>query len=157
MSPSRASVLAALRQVLAAALDELGHATAMARDEATNAESRPENKYDTRAIEASYLAAGQGERLASLRRLSAWAEVLDPEPAAAVELGALVEIAQDGRASWVLVAPEGGLRLEVDGVEIALVSVRSPLGQALRGLGPGDGDEVEAPVGRVEVEVVEVS
>src|SRR5688500_7983704 len=105
--PSKTDVVEALRQALRAELAQLGRVTDMARDEATSAESRPENPYDTRALEASYLAAGQGERLTALRQLAAWAEVLGAEPRDAVEAGALAQVALDEVPQWVLFAPRG--------------------------------------------------
>ena len=129
----------------------------MARDEATGGESKSEGKYDTRAIEASYLAAGQGERLLATRRLAGWAEQLNPllEPTVA-QVGALVQIALDEQPQWVLVAPAGGRVIEVDGVRVRLISVSSPLGAALRGLEVGDGGEVDTPTGVQEVDVLAV-
>ncbi|MCB9688949.1 MAG: GreA/GreB family elongation factor [Alphaproteobacteria bacterium] len=145
---TRARVLEVLRDTLSRELDALGRATAMARDEATSAESRPENQYDTRALEASYLAAGQGERLEDLKRLVAWAETLGSEAPTRVEAGALVELEDDrGRSRTLLVAPRGGMTLDVDGCAISVVSASSPLGSALGGLTEGDEEEVDSPDG----------
>lgn len=146
-APDKAQVLTALRLALDTELEALGRATEMARDEATSAESRPENKYDTRALEASYLAAGQGERLAELRWLVGWASVVTAAPVERIGTGALVEIEHAGRCRWILVAPRGGLTLAVDGVEVRLVSASSPLGEVLAGLEAGDVEEVESPSG----------
>lgn len=146
--PDKARVIGRVRAALAATLADLGRMTAMARDEATSAESRPENQYDTRALEASYLAAGQGERLEALRRLAGWADQLGDEPMDAVGLGALAGLDAPGRRrQWTLFAPRGGLTVRVDGEEIQLVSVSSPLGAALVGLEAGDSEEVDGPAG----------
>ena len=72
--------LATVRTTLRAQLAALETMVGASRDEATNAESRPENKYDTRALEASYLAAGQGARLADLKQLVGWIEALSGDP-----------------------------------------------------------------------------
>ncbi len=146
-APDKARVLDALRAALREELDAVGRGAAMARDEATSAESRPENQYDTRALEASYLAAGQGERLAAARALSGWAEVSTPRPSARVEAGALALLDGPAGERWVLFAPRGGLELAVDGVRLTLISVSSPLGSALAGLGPDDEAEVDSPTG----------
>ncbi len=50
--PPKPSVYAAFQDSLSHELAVLESMTAAARDEATSAESRPENKYDTRALEA---------------------------------------------------------------------------------------------------------
>ena len=147
MTPPKTAVVAALRETLRGELAQLDRVTAMARDEATSAESRPENQYDTRALEASYLAAGQGERLTALRRLLAWAEVLEPAPMDLIEAGALAEVEDGAGSQWVLFAPRGGSDLVVGGAPVRVVSVGSPLGVALCGLGAGDVGEVETPRG----------
>lgn len=147
MRPARDRVLSALRDALRDALAAVGRGAAMARDEATSAESRPENQYDTRALEASYLAAGQGERLAAARALAGWAELVSPKPATRIEAGALALLDGPGGERWVLFAPRGGPELDVDGIRITLISVTSPLGAALAGLGADDEAEVDSPTG----------
>ncbi len=141
-----------------AALDALARVTADARDEAAGGgESKAEGKYDTRATEASYLAAGQGQRLADLKALAEWLDALDPAVALPVVApGALVELDRGGEAAWVLVGPQGGHRVNVDGAEVLLVSADSPLGQVLAGLAPGDAEEVDTPRGVQVVEVLSV-
>ena len=103
----------ALRATLEAELSILDAMVTAARDEATSAESRPENKYDTRALEASYLAAGQGERLATLRQLVAWARGLDAAPQSAALPGALLHIQTDAGTRWLVLAPTGVCRRAV--------------------------------------------
>lgn len=155
--PHRRPVIEALRSQLRDELAAVAQITAMARDEATGSESRSEGKYDTRAIEASYLAAGQGQRLLATRALAAWADGLDTQLAPRVaDVGALVLVDLDGREQWLLVAPDGGRAVEVDGVRIRLISVRSPLGSVLRELEVGDGGEVDSPRGIQDVEVLQI-
>jgi transcription elongation GreA/GreB family factor len=140
-------VFEALRATLRDELEAVGRGAAMARDEATSAESRPENQYDTRALEASYLAAGQGERLAAARALSGWAEVATARPTSRIEAGALARLDGPAGGQWVLFAPRGGLELAVDREKVTLISVSSPLGTALAGLGADDEVEVDSPTG----------
>lgn len=140
-------VLEVLRAALRAELAAVAWAAGMARDEATSAESRPENQYDTHALQASYLAAGQGERLAAARALAGWAEQVVARPHDRVELGAVAELDGPGGRRWVLFAPRGGHALDVDGVAVTLISVTSPLGEVLEGLGAGDDAELDGPGG----------
>ena len=146
----------ALRATLEAELSILDAMVTAAREEATSAESRPENKYDTRALEASYLAAGQGERLATLRQLVAWARGLDAAPQSAALPGALLHIQTDAGTRWLVLAPTGGPTVQVDGHGISMVSTRSPLGQALAGSERDDAVEVDGPSGTYEAEVLYV-
>lgn len=148
----KAEVIAAFRASLGEELASIEHMTQMARDEATSPESRPENKYDTRATEASYLAAGQGQRLLALRRLAAFLETWDG--GRGLDLYAL-----DGDAgpAWFLLAPDGGgRRVRVGAHDVVVVTTESPVGGALAACQVGDAVAI-GPVGaRKDYEVVEI-
>lgn len=138
--PLRAAVLAALEAELArqtsAALD--------ARDESISEESRAENKYDTHAQEAAYLAEGQAKLAAEIAEsLSAWRAVVFPSPGhSPAQLGSLVTLQTGKRADHLLLGPaKGGLTFAdpADGDrEITVVTPASPLGRALLGRAVGD-------------------
>lgn len=145
----------ALRTVLHRELEALEAMMEMARDEATSPESRPENKYDTRALEASYLAAGQGQRLLELRQIAGWVDREHP-PTRSGGPGALVHIDVDGDERWVLLAPRGGVKAEAAGEVVTLVSMESPLGAALSGLEEGDGAVVRRPRGDQDIEILRI-
>lgn len=140
-------MLAAVRRALQEALDAALAGAATAIDEATHGESRAENKYDTRGLEASYLAAGQGTRVLELRAALAG---LDAEGGAVVGVGSLVQLST---GAWYLIAAGGGgVRVDVDGETVAVLTPASPLGGAL--LGAEEGDEVEVGDRSVAVEVL---
>lgn len=151
----RARAIAALRAAVASDLAALARVTADARSEATGDESSAEGKYDTRATEASYLAAGQGRRLLGLRRLAAWLEQVDPARGPeTVREGSLVRLREaTGQLRHVVLAPMGGARAHVGDVVVSLVSGGSPLGEQLEGVEPGDVFELDSPRGTVEVVV----
>jgi len=155
--PDRAAVIGALIAQIDVQLAGVAAMTAAARDEATGSESRPENQYDTRALEASYLAAGQGQRLAELKELRMRVGQLSaaavPGPAAQ---GSLLQIALGAQVRDVLLSRAGGPVVEVAGRRVELISTRAPLGAALLGLEAGDGAELDSPKGPVLVEVLEV-
>lgn len=126
---------------------------------ATHAESKAENKYDTRGLEAAYLADGQRRRaheieaaLSSYRNLPVRSLVDE-----VIKLGALVSLELAGDSRWVFLGPDAaGLRVAVGNTEVLVISPRSPLGQAL--LGRREGDEVEVQVNgrRQQYEVLSV-
>ena len=64
---NKVAAIEAFRASLSTELDAVERVAAMARDEASSAETKQEGKYDTRATEASYLARGQAERIVALR------------------------------------------------------------------------------------------
>lgn len=138
---------ALLRQQVCQRLEEdlalLLAAAESARQAATHEESRAENKYDTRGLEASYLAAGQARRAAEIRQaLSLW-QALQPRPydaAQGIQLGALVQLRDaQGRQQQLLLGPAAaGLKLDWHGQRIDLITAQAPLGATLLGLGEGD-------------------
>ena len=152
---NKRAVIDALRQGIDADLEALANVTADARDEATGSESKAEDKYDTRATEASYLAAGQGRRLLATRQLAAWLDEVSPTAAPPrVTTGALVELTPPrGPTRWVLVGPVGGPRVTVDGQVVSLISLQSPLGEELEDAEPGDVVEIDSPRGPMELRV----
>ena len=113
----------------------------MSRDEATHGESKAENKYDTRSLEASYLAAGQGERVLALRRLVSWLDTAPRAGAEVVALGSIVALEdEEGAWTWMVLLPDGGgHRVDVDGEPLVVVTPDAPMGRVLLGLEPGDG------------------
>ena len=136
-----------LRDLLLAALDEncamLESTLNAVVDAATNTESKPENKYDTRALEASYLAGAQQERLnemKGMRRVFASTELKSFAEEASLASTAVVELEFEGVRSWCLLLPfAAGFSLSLDSnTSVNTVSIQSPLGQALIGKFKGD-------------------
>jgi transcription elongation GreA/GreB family factor len=99
------------------------------KDEATNEESRAEDKYDMRSQSAAYLAAGQA-RLASEIAASIAAWRLLPlrafGPGEAVAAGALVILEAKGGVAAYLFGPHGNS-------SVTVVTGASPLGRQLLG------------------------
>lgn len=113
-----------------------------AAEAATHEESKPENEYDTRALEASYLAGAQLARLNELK--GALATLLAPKPRTAVRSGvvgvnSLVELDQEGETMLCFITRVGGgYPLEWHGRPVVAVAPASPLGQALVERSVGD-------------------
>jgi transcription elongation GreA/GreB family factor len=126
--------------------DEITSAQSRARAaaaSATHEESRPENDKDTRAIEESYLARGQAQRVADLEderaQLRSVVRGAEFEIAA---VGALVALEDEDGERLLFLAPAGGGRkVQLDGLQVQLVTPSAPLGEAL--VGKEEGDEVE--------------
>lgn len=108
-----------------------------AREAATGADTKAENKYDTRGLEASYLAAGQAEQADELARALHAVEHFDfpafdlDDP---IAVGALVETEQDDELRHYLLAPAGGgIVLEGEGERVTVLGPASPLATKLIG------------------------
>jgi transcription elongation GreA/GreB family factor len=149
MLPSKTEARSALLQAIQGELDAVERVAAMAREEASSAESRQEGKYDTRATEASYLARGQAQRVTALRRLRAWFSLpatLPDEPGV-IEVGSLVALRREEQRCLALLVPSGGAKAELGGVPLLGISPRAPLGAAMLGLERDDDFEVRTPGG----------
>ncbi|NBV23242.1 MAG: transcription elongation factor GreAB [Proteobacteria bacterium] len=113
-----------------------------ARAEATDEQSRAENKYDTRGLEASYLAAGQVRQVMELESAIAAFEGLSVRKFAAGEgigMGALVELEQNGVPMFYFIGPAaGGTEVKVATNEVLVITPQSPLGGQLQGRKQGD-------------------
>jgi hypothetical protein len=135
-------LLDAIRAELRARFDRLTRAAKDAHAAATDPGSKAESKYDTRSLEASYLAAGQARQLDDLARdLGLFDAVTLPDFGIddPVDAGALVEAELHGESTWFLLAPAaGGLEITHDGLEITLLTPESALYQKLLGLRTGD-------------------
>lgn len=127
---------------------------------ATDTESKSEGKYDTRGLEASYLAEGQAKLAAETHQAVAIYNALTLRNFAVGEciaLTAIVELECDGERPLYFLGPKnGGVTIEHDGRLIVLITPTSPLGQML--IGKQVGDYFEMRIGGIvrEVEVVAV-
>jgi transcription elongation GreA/GreB family factor len=119
------------------------------REFATDQEFKAESKYDTRALEASYLASAEGRRVEELRLEIQILQDVDFEASkklSEISIGALVELEHKGqKRKYFLIPTAGGTVLEIKGEPIMVVSIFSPIGNALMGLKEGDEFEVETP------------
>lgn len=130
-------------------------------DAATHAENIPDNKYDTLALEASYVAQGQANRARQIRRsielyrqLNRLDQIDDT-----IQLGSLItmEAASGARKSLFIGVAEGGLRIMSDRGEIVVITVSSPIGRELLGKSIGDSVAIGAGTAHLEYEIIEVS
>jgi len=138
----KTALLEKIRLELRAQFDRLSKAALDAHAAATDPGSKAESKYDTRSLEASYLASGQARQVAAIAEASRIFESLslpDFDPEDAVEAGALVEIDRSGESEWFLLAPAaGGLEIEHQGLAITLLTPESQLYGKLLGTHVGD-------------------
>ena len=127
-----------LRQIVGRLSENLGVLEKAARAshaEATHESSKAENKYDTRGLEAAYLAGGQArqakEILDSIETYESLA-LKDFAVGDSIDLTALVELDSGGVRSWYFIGPKsGGLEIEFRRKEITVITPQSPLGQNL--------------------------
>ena len=149
-------ILSVLRSDLAA----LQAAVKTAHESATHGESVAENKYDTRGLEAAYLAHGQAKRAEQIEVALRVYEAISPQllqsQCSEVGLSSLVQlIDQDDLKRWLWLGEDaGGLKFSFDNKAITIVTPNSPLGAALMGRKQGDAFELRVADNLMEYEVI---
>ncbi len=138
----KAELVARIREDLKSRFERMRAAATEAKEAATDDSSRAENKYDTRGLEASYLAAGQAEQaeaLAELIQLFGALALPDFDEGDEIAPGALVEADLDGELVFYLLAPGGGgVICDYLGCELTVLAPGSPLREKLLGHVAGD-------------------
>lgn len=140
-------------------LDVFFTAAKTAHAAATHEENLPDNKYDTLALEASYIAQGQANRAQELRQSIEIYKQLPTEVSGdVIGVTSLVTIEDDnGTVKVVFIGPvEGGLKFTFEQTDITVITPASPLGREL--LGKYVGETVVTGYGthRAEYEIVAV-
>lgn len=145
---------------LSDSLEVLEKAAQASHVEATHESSKAESKYDTRGLEAAYLAGGQArqakEILDSIKLYQSLATrsfaATDP-----IDLTAVVRLAVDGSSSLYFIGPKsGGLEVDYKGEEIVVITPQSPLGQQLMGKAAGQRWTAKLGNSTVKYEIVQV-
>lgn len=141
-------------------LEVLRDAALATYEAATNEESKAENEYDTRGLEASYLAGAQAKRVGEIEELLFVfknLKIKDFAPDEPVAATALVEADLNGKMLFLFVLSKGGgLTLNFEGRNIQIVTPASPLGEALLGLKAGDTAIVETGDRTLEYDLISV-
>jgi transcription elongation GreA/GreB family factor len=158
---NKAEIMQCIIAQLSHDLDVFFTAAKSAHEAATHAENIPDNKYDTLALEASYVAQGQANRAQEIRKSIEIYKQLKLEEANdnIIRLTSLVSLKDiEGAAKIVFIGPvEGGLKIEHRGKEIVVITPGSPMGRVLIGKAVGDSVEIKVGTDRREYEIVEVS
>jgi len=123
-----------LQQEIDATMAAVNEAHALASHE----QSKPENQYDTLALEAAYLAHGQSERIAELQRqvlLLNHFDFVDYDENSRIAVGALVFIEDENNESqWLWLLPiAGGIVLKSGDLLVRTITPEAPLAKKLVG------------------------
>ena len=139
---NKRAIIQKITAKLVSELEVYFRAAQFSRAEATHESNKPENKYDTRGLEASYLARGQSKQAAELEAAIGEYQKLGVKKFAAgdaINIGALVELEHGGESSLYFVGPRaGGTEVIHDKKEILVITPQSPLGEQLIGKQAGD-------------------
>lgn len=142
-------------------LERYHRAARAAFEEATDEHNKSENKYDTRGLEASYLARGQARQVAETEQAIAQFMSLTLQalgPADQIALGAYVELERGKDKTQYFIGPcAGGMEVSHAGRDIVVITPQSPLGRQLIGRREGDLLKLEMGGARQEHRVARVS
>lgn len=156
----KAKLVEALKEKLEADKKILKEAALATYEAATHEESKPENEYDTRGLEASYLAGAQAKRIAEIEELLVICKHLQLKnfgPEDKINSSALVEVEHQSKHTFFFILPKGGgVNFPFEGRNIQVITPNSPLGEALQGLREGDVAVVESGPQIREYEIIQV-
>jgi transcription elongation GreA/GreB family factor len=129
--------------------------------EATHEQSKAESKYDTRGLEASYLARGQSkqatEMQAAIKEFQAMS-VREFGKDDFIDIGALVELEQGKERSLYFIGPRaGGTEVVHERREVMVITPQSPLGTQLMGRKQGERLELTLTGSRSQYRVIAVT
>lgn len=121
------------------------------KSHAQDSELRSESKWDTRGIEAGYLASAQEKRvkeleieLALIKSLPLRDFDIDDE----IAVGAVVKL-EDQEKFYFISPVSGGTTFRINRHEVQVISIKSPLAQAMIGMLEGDDFKFDSPLGSV--------
>ena len=139
---TKQAILAAFLQQLRQQLATISEAAKNAHAASTGEDAKQEGKYDTRGLEASYLAQAQAEQTQLVAQSLHLFESLTPEDFSTdspISPGAIVETECNGILSYYFLIPcAGGMSMDYEAGELTTLSPDAPLYQKLLGCHVGD-------------------
>ena len=136
------AIIQAIIAHLSGELESYARSARATHEEATHEQSKAENKYDTRGLEASYLARGQSRQAAEVVQAVSQFEALAPvafgkdDP---IDTGALVELESGRDRLFYFMGPRaGGVEILHRRMPIVVITPQSPMGRELLGRKKGE-------------------
>ena len=156
---NKSTLIDKIIKALRSELETYVRAANSSHEEATAEENRAENKYDTRGLEASYLATGQANKVMELEDAIGAFEDMKARSFddSTIDLGTLVELDQDGEKSYYFIGPSAGGTEITDGErEVLVITSQSPLGSQLQGRKKGDRLELTLSGVKQQIQIMNV-
>jgi len=126
-------------------LEEAKSVSEKSKSSVQTGDLKSDGKYDTRAVEASYLAGAQLKRVQEIQgELELLHEMRTDLDTRSVSVGSIVELEFDGNSKkYFLSSARGGSLIKVEGNVYLVISVFSPIGNSIVNQSVGDEVEVE--------------
>ena len=158
---NKASLVKKIITQLGAELALFAKAARAAHAEATHEQSKAENKYDTRGLEAAYLARGQSRQAAEIEQAIQQFESLPVRafgPQDPIDLSAFVELESKAGQTCYFIGPRaGGMEIRQGQRDVLVLTPNSPLGQQLVGRRQGERLRLEFGGTRDDYRIVAVA
>ena len=145
-------------KALEAEIEAGSKASREAFEVATDEDAYSDGKYDTRSLEASYLAGGHAQIVkelgAALQGFFLLRAQYFIEPSSnQIGLGSLVEIESGSKRTWYILGPGGGgIDVDLNFATVTVLTIHSPFGQSVSS--KTEGDVVELPAGSATIRSV---
>ncbi|MCO5144189.1 MAG: GreA/GreB family elongation factor [Oligoflexia bacterium] len=160
MQISKTALLNRVKESLEESLEVIRRSSDVAKAAATHEENKAEDQYDTRGLEASYLAGAQEARANEMLSL---VKVLDElflkieDKSEFIKVGSLVLAEEDGQKKWYFLLPVSlGKSLLFQNQEIFVISFQSPLAKVLLGKKVNDDFIFETKKEEKEFSILEI-
>ena len=142
MSNSKQDLIQHVISALREDLDILRKTALETHKDSTGDNSKAEGKYDTRGLEASYLAEAQAAKVVQLEESIGKLEQIptgDFDDSESISQGAMVLVSTDSdELSYIILPAGGGMTYEAQGLEFTVITPVSPIGSLLVGKSVGD-------------------
>lgn len=160
MAVRKKKLIAAVVERLRGDIELYRRAAVAARAEATHEQSRAEHKYDTRGLEASYLARGQSRQVGEIEQAIEKFEKMEVREFGdedEIATGAVVELASGREKNVYFIGPRaGGTEVMFEKKQVLVITPESPLGAQLIGKKQGEKHRIEIGGERQEFTVAAV-
>lgn len=129
-----------------------------ARNEVIHGDMKQDGKYDTRAIEAGYLAGAQKRRLQELQNDIDSIKLISIESnSTEVGVGSMVKVSKEEELKrFFIVNASGGFSVEIENKEVMVISSKSPVAKSIWSKEQGDEFIMTSTSGEVECEIISV-
>ena len=154
-------ILSLLLAELKANLESLVSSALTAKEAATSEESKAENKYDTRGLEASYLAGAQAKRADELKATILKLQKItlkNFKKEDAIDLTAVVKVIIDEETEkyFFILPSAGGLKVVLDKITFNVITPESPVGSLFLDKKKDDSFQVNLSQKQFSYEIAEI-
>ncbi|MBD3354798.1 hypothetical protein GF361_02325 [Candidatus Woesearchaeota archaeon] len=158
MNLNRKTVVKGLVGVLEEELENLKESFNFSRQTVIDAPGAMQSQHDTTGKEASWLADGTATRIGEIEQAIYDIQNINyPEPNGRVLLGSVVmlkNLNNDLQAHYFIGPSEGGTTVDINGIELTIITPVAPITQAMFGKYPGE--EFEIPGKDVKYKIEDI-